>query len=129
MLPSSSLPNQFCCIAGVDFIYHYPLYATFVSWVNLILPLLQLLVTFSHLKRTFLFCRQDLSAPSPFDSFTVLVHVVCQAWHMSQHISVSNKLWEYINYYRSCLYFSPQRLSYPSLFSLLSVPNFLNLIC
>ena len=91
---------------------------------NQFILLLQLLVKSSQSKYVFLFYRQELSTPKPFDSLTVLIHTVYSTWHISQHTFILNRLGDYVSCCHSCLYLSPKPLLSPSLLSISSVPTF-----
>ena len=48
--PNITLPLNFHCITGIDFMYHPLLYHNHSAWIESILPILQLLISFFSLK-------------------------------------------------------------------------------
>ena len=55
LFPITALPFNLHCITGIDFTYHPTLCQDHATWIRLILPLLQLLISSVHFKYIFLF--------------------------------------------------------------------------
>ena len=48
--PITTLSYNLHCISGIEFTYHPNLYYFHITWIEFILPIIQLLVSFFHLK-------------------------------------------------------------------------------
>ena len=129
--PTTKLSYNFHYITCIDFTYHPNLYHNHVTWIEYILPILQLLVSPFYLKYIFLLSHRDPNNPCPLESLVFLIQPVIISCNISTNSILSHNLRDNFSCSRSFLYLSLIKISLSSLFipvSTLSFPSLVSLL-
>ena len=103
--PQSSFPSCFHRILGIDFTYHPNLYLTHSSWIDDILPTIQILRISFRLQYVCLLSHRDIAQSCPLQGIISCLVYIAPAWYISIHTLSSSSVGDNISCFRSLLYF------------------------